>query len=180
MGTHTAELEAERAGQRHATSVSSGSWFDPRRGEITLGDYLTGWLAARQATGRHGGRYSVEAVRMGERYIRPGLGKVFLVDLTPARVRRWYDDLVARFGKPGLVPAKSSRLLHAALGDAVRDELIARSPAMERSAGVERSPEESFFESVRLPFAARSYRRFTSDPPIYMLVSSAQPGGTDG
>ncbi len=123
MGTYADKREAERAGQRHAASVSSGTCFDPRRGEVTVESYLTTWLQARRTTGRHGERYSIEATRMADRYICAALGNVLLVDLTPAKVRRWYDELVAaqvaRFGRAGLVPPKSYRVPHAGLADAV-------------------------------------------------------------
>ena len=75
--------------------MSTGTWFDLRRGEITLTEYMTGWLEARQRTGQHGARYATEAARLARDYVLPQLGQRFLVDLSIPAVRRWHADLIA-------------------------------------------------------------------------------------
>lgn len=164
LGTYADKIEAERAGQRHASSMSAGTWLDPRRGEVAVEDYVTGWLAGKRRTGAHGDRYAEEAGRLARMHVLPYLGRRNLVDLSPAIIRRWHADLTsARMqaspsGKAGLVPAKAYRLLHAALEDAVRDELISRNPCVERSAGVERSPERKLVEPEQIAAIADEIR----------------------
>ena len=150
MGTYADKAAAERDGQAHAVKVRSGMWIDPRTSDVPLAGYLAEWLDRRQRTGKHGDRYAEDAARMLRLHIAPTLGRTLLTDLTPAAVARWYDGLVATQrnarGATGLVPAKAYRLLHAALEDAVRDQLLPRNPCMIAGAGVERCPERPLLE----------------------------------
>lgn len=150
MGSYADKNEAEKAGQVEAVKVRSGAWVDPRMSDVPLGDYLAGWLQRRRSVGRHGDRYAEDAERMVRLHIAPTIGRVVLTDLTPAAVARWYDTLTAKriaaAGKAGLVPAKAYRLLHAALEDAVRDQLLIRNPCMLAGAGVEHSEERPLLE----------------------------------
>lgn len=150
MGSYADKAEAEKAGQAEAVKVRNHTWVDPRLADVQLADYLAGWLERRRRTGRHGDRYSEDAARMLRLHIAPRIGRVALTDLTPSVVSRWYDELVAARiaagGKVGLVPAKTYRLLHAALEDAVRDQLVHRNPCMIASGGVERSPERPLLD----------------------------------
>lgn len=149
-GSYADKEAAERAGQLAAVEQHQGSWVDPRRGDIALGDYMASWLASRKATGRHGDRYGEEAARIAEKHITPTLGRRPLIELRPPVIRAWYDGLVARrvvaTGAAGLVPAKAYRLLSAVLGQAARDELIPRNPCTIERAGVEQSPERKLLE----------------------------------
>lgn len=200
MGTYADKREAEKAGQRHAASMSAGTWLDPRRGEVELREYVSRWLESRARTGQHGDRYSKEATRLARDYLLPQLGSRVLVDITTPVVRQWHAEVVAQrieasrrelaaaeaalaalrkakaapvsiagaerrvgrakasAGKPGLQPAKAYRLLHAVLADAVRDELIARNPCVERGAGVERSQERPLLEPEQIAVIAETIR----------------------
>lgn len=145
LGSYADRDAARAAGQEAAAEQYKGTWLDPTRGDIRLSDYLADWLAQKRQTGRHGDRYTDEAARLVRLHIDPTLGDRYLSDLRPATVSRWYDGLVAKrlgeTGVVGLVPAKSYRLLSAALSQAVTDELIPRSPCTLKGAGVEHSPE---------------------------------------
>ncbi|MGD9755589.1 MAG: tyrosine-type recombinase/integrase [Acidimicrobiia bacterium] len=125
-------------------------WIDPRVADITLRDYLADWLEKRARMGRHGVRYQEDAARLVRLHVAPPLGHVWLSDLTVGMVNRWHDQLVASrladTGSVGLVPAKAYRLLHAALEDAVRDQVIPKNPCVLAGAGVERSPERPLLE----------------------------------
>lgn len=150
MGTYADKAAAEREGQRYAVRVRSGTFIDPRVSDVPLAGYLDDWLERRRRTGKHGDRYAEEARRLVRLHLAPTIGRMVLTDLTPGVVARWYDDLVAErravAGAAGLVPAKAYRLLHAALEDAVRDQLLPRNPCMLAGAGVEHSAERQLLE----------------------------------
>lgn len=150
MGSYASRADAERAGQSAANEIRSGGWVDPRRSDITVRAWLGAWLERRAATGRHGAVYSTQAERLARLYIYPTLGAVALTDLTSARVEAWYDDLVAgrreARGAAGLIPAKTYRLLRAALAAAVRDNRLIVNPANIEGAGVERSAERPYLD----------------------------------
>jgi integrase len=72
--------------------------------------------------------------------IEPSIGRLDLVDLTPARVRRWRRDLLdAGTGSPSV--AKAYRLLRAVMNTAVDDELIRRNPCRIKGADKDASSE---------------------------------------
>lgn len=150
MGSYADKAAAEKAGQAEAVKVRSGSWVDPRLSDVPLSAFLADWLERRRSTGRHGDRYTEDAARMVRLHVAPTIGRTLLTDLTPGAVSRWHDDLVAgrikASGAAGLVPAKAYRLLHAALEDAVRDQLLVRNPCMLAGAGVERSRERPLLD----------------------------------
>lgn len=72
--------------------------------------------------------------------VDPWIGRLDLVDLTPARVRRWRRDLLdAGTGAPTV--AKAYRLLRAVMNTAVDDELIRRNPCRIKGADKDGSAE---------------------------------------
>ncbi len=150
VGSFADKAAAERAGQDQATRIRGGTFIDPRVADIPLGGYLADWLERRRGTGRHGVRYAEEAARLVRLHIAPRIGQRTLTDLSTAAIGRWHDaltaDKLADTGGVGLVPAKAYRLLHAALEDAVRDQLLPRNPCQHVGAGVERSPERPLLE----------------------------------
>jgi integrase len=79
--------------------------------------------------------------RLSRLHIEPGLGRVELVDLTPARVRSWRAGLLADgIGQSTL--AQAYRLLRAVMNTALDDELIrGRNPCRIKGADKERSRE---------------------------------------
>jgi len=174
LGTHPTAETAEHAAQAALVDRRRGQWHDPAHGAITLGDYLDRWLQAKAATGAHGVRYRAEAERWARLNINPRIGHLTLPQLTPAAVRGWYQrlqaDRIAAAGTVGLVPAKTYRLLRAALADAVRDELIARNPADIPSAGVEHSQERPLVgvdELAALVDAAPDHRKALLEVAIW-------------
>lgn len=169
MGSYADRADAVREGQRIAIAQHDKMWHDPRPGEVPLADYLRSWLEESRRAGRHGAKHSVEATRAVEKYIVPTLGAMFVGDLRPNTIRRWYDQLVAdqlvdHGRKNGLVAPKSYRILHAALNDAVRNEVIRTNPALVRSAARERSAERPYVEPAKVVTLAAAM------PPWYSNV----------
>jgi integrase len=119
------------------TAIARGTWLDPDAGRVPLGDYVAKWIAERpglapRTVGKH-----EDLLRL---HIRPVLGSVDLVDVTPARVRAWRAGLLeAGTGPPTVVAAY--RLLRAAMTTAVDDELVRRNPCRIPGAGHGDTPE---------------------------------------
>ena len=92
----------------------------------TVADYLTGWLEPERTRVRP----ATWAYRQGhvKLYIVPELGNITLASLTPRDVERMTAGMVER----GLAPRTAAgcrTTLRKALGDAVRDRLVARNVA---------------------------------------------------
>lgn len=116
--------------------IIRGDWIDPDAGRVPLGEYAAKWIAERPLAPSTVVRYEA-ALRT---QIDPWLGRLDLVDLTPARVRRWRRDLLdAGAGTPTV--AKAYRLLRAVMNTAVDDELIRRNPCRIRGADKDGSAE---------------------------------------
>jgi integrase len=144
---------------------------------VTLAEYLAEWLTTYTPTVRH--TTAATTAKLAEAYILPRLGDSKLTEILPRTVERFLADLAVDGkrgvnGTGGLAP-KSIRnihgVLHRALDDAVRNDLILRNPA----------------HGVRLPHAERpdlrvwdrdTLARFlegnSADPmyPIWRLVAS--------
>ncbi|MFN0027714.1 MAG: tyrosine-type recombinase/integrase [Acidimicrobiales bacterium] len=145
LGTWPTELDADHAAQEALVDQRRQAWHNPRAGDITLAEHLELWAAQKKATGAHGDYYQATTGRLIRLHINPYLGRRALRELTPPVIRGWYRQLCAArldaAGRVGLIPPKAYRVLRAALADAVRDELIARTPVDIPGAGSEDSPE---------------------------------------
>ncbi len=116
--------------------IIRGDWIDPDAGRVPLGEYAAKWIAERPLAPSTVARY--EAALRGQ--IDPWIGRLDLVDVTPARVRRWRRDLLdAGAGAPTV--AKAYRLLRAVMNTAVDDELIRRNPCRIKGADRDESAE---------------------------------------
>jgi integrase len=106
-------------------AISAGVFAEPSK--VTFGEFLTErWLPSREMTLR---RSTIESYRINvNRHVLPTLGARQIQQVTVDHLDRLYTQLV----KSGLSP-KTVRnvhvLLHKALKDAVRKNLIARNPA---------------------------------------------------
>ena len=116
-------------------AMRSGSWLDPRRGHIRLGDFVNEWLDGRtdlRPTTRSKYR------RLLDNHILPALGDAFLDRLDATTVRAWHSALLGR------LPATSSdayRLLRAVFNTAVYDGVVANSPCRVKGGGTDHAAE---------------------------------------
>lgn len=113
------------AAQAQATAdATRGGVVDPS--QETLGQYLTRWLTGKEKT-RSPRSQELQADLL-RRYIQPALGDKRLQKVTPADLRRLFDDLTARdLGHS--TQRQVHQFLHCALRDAVRIELLPRNVA---------------------------------------------------
>ncbi len=136
--TFTTRKEAQTFAAREEADRSRGSWVDPRRGTVTVGQWATQWIAQRPELRPR----TVELYRgLLDRHILPELGSVEMAKLSPSQVRSWYARLRGTAGPGASTAAKAYRLLRAILRTAVADEVVVRNPCQVERAGVERAPE---------------------------------------
>jgi len=122
---------AERELAKLLDEIQSGGWVEPSR--ITVAQYLEHWLEQiKPAVSRKTFERYAEIAR---RALVPGLGNQKLERLRPMAIQRFYTEALSsgrKDGKGGLsarTVLHYHRLLHKALADAVRWQMLARNPA---------------------------------------------------
>jgi integrase len=129
------KVDAENWLDVNGADIGRGTWIDPRAGRVPLRAFANEWLEQRaelRPTTRAKYRFLLDD------HILPMLGDTLLSKLSPAQVRSWHAELLAR--RPATA-AGSYRLLAAICHTAVRDEKIGRSPCRVKGASVEHSAE---------------------------------------
>ncbi|MGH9213811.1 MAG: tyrosine-type recombinase/integrase [Acidimicrobiales bacterium] len=114
-------------------------WQDPNAGRVALGAYAERWIAERDLAPATRQRYRI-LLRL---HVRPFIGDVDLVDLTPSRVRGWRKELRDK-GRSEDTLAKAYRFLKAVLNTATLEDdppLIRRNPCRIKGAGTEPAAE---------------------------------------
>jgi integrase len=123
--------DAEKELRRLLHTLDTGQHVDPTR--MTLREWLTTWLATmkQEVAPRSHERYAVIVTH----HLIPSLGNLPIVKLAPAHIQNFYNDLGSsgrRDGKPGALAPRSRRQIHrvlsAALGRAVEQQVLARNP----------------------------------------------------
>lgn len=119
------KVDAQRWLDEVTTAVTSGTYVDPNRSRVTVGDWAQQFLATKVDL----------KPSMHERYagilrvnVLPQWGHVALADVTHSGVATWVADLSGT----GLAPAtvrQAHRVFSLALSAAVRDGRLARNPA---------------------------------------------------
>jgi integrase len=132
------KTDAERALVIVEGELIAGTWTDPERGKIKLGDYASAWIAQRPGL-------RVRTVDLYNwllaKHIAPYLGGVPIGKLSTPMIRKWRADLLDR-GVSVSMAAKAYRLLRAILTTAVEeDKILPRNPCRVRGAGEEHAPE---------------------------------------
>jgi integrase len=124
--------DAERELRRLLRSVDTGEHVDPSR--ITVRQWLTTWIDAvgLEVSPKASERYG-EIVR---NFLIPALGNLQLAKLAPVHIQDAYNGLATggrRDGREGGLSPQTRRHIHrilsAALGRAVEQQLLARNPA---------------------------------------------------
>lgn len=92
--------DAERRKAEIEVALGTGTWHDPRRGDVRLKDWAKEWLPTR-----HDLRPTTYArlVTTMERQVLPRFGDVPLIKITNGAVRAWVADLLAEELSPATV-----------------------------------------------------------------------------
>src|SRR5207249_2313309 len=108
--------------------------IDQPPGKITLADYLERWLADYGTTNLSPKSYR-NYTDVARRHLIPALGSVLLSKVRPQHIQSYYSKALQSGrldGRGGLSPASVLRhhqIIHAALRQAVRWQLLDRNPA---------------------------------------------------
>jgi integrase len=132
--TYERKSDAEKALVIIEAQMASGSWTDPERGKIKLGDYASVWIAERPGLRPR----TMDLYRwLLRKHIAPYLGGVPVGKVSARLVREWRAVLVGN-GVSVSAAAKAYRLLRAIMTTAVdEDNMLARNPCRIKGAGDE-------------------------------------------
>lgn len=124
-GGFRAKKDAQHFLNETMAAIQGGTFSEPTK--VTFGEFLTmRWLPTRRMAVRESTYASYRG--LVERHVIPELGHIPIQQLSPDRLDRFYADLVAK-----MLSAKTVRnihvLVHRALRDAVRKNLIPRNVA---------------------------------------------------
>ena len=124
--------DAEKELRRLLRALDTGEHVEPSR--LTVRDWLATWLGAvqQEVSPKTHERYG----EIVNHFLVPALGNLPLAKLAPVHIQEAYNALAEggrRDGKPGGLAPRTRRHIHrilsAALGRAVEQQLIARNPA---------------------------------------------------
>jgi integrase len=116
---------------RMLAAIDAGTFVQPSK--LSVADYVRGWIKTAETLSL--------AAKTAERYrqliegqIVPRLGKIPLQRLTAAHIAGWHADLLAGGGQEGRALSARTvghahRVLHKALTDATKREVMSRNPA---------------------------------------------------
>lgn len=130
---------AERWEREQITAVHSGTWRDPRKGDVSLSEYGPEWIECRYTAGRIKARTADTYASLWKRHIAPGLGGFKRSAITAGEVRKWHAGVVQKCSV--ITAAKAYRMLSTMLATAVGDGLIFANPCTIKGVGNESSPE---------------------------------------
>lgn len=136
--TYERRSDAEKALVLIEAQMVSGTWTDPERGRIKLGDYAETWIVQRPGLRPR----TVDLYRwLLRKHIAPYLGDLPIGKLSTRLVREWRATLLGN-GVSVPMAAKAYRLLRAIMTTAVEDDsMLLRNPCRIRGAGDENAAE---------------------------------------
>lgn len=120
--------DAQKALAAALSAHHGGTLVDPSK--VTVGEYVCSWLAGAHLSPKTAERYR----ELVSNQIVPHLGAVPLQKLKPADMQRWHQTLLKSGSKDGQPLAARTvghahRVLHRALAEAARTEVLARNVA---------------------------------------------------
>jgi len=149
--TFSRRADAERRKAEIEVNLGHGTWQDPKRGEVLLQQWVSGWLPTR-----HDLRATTKArleLTMAKQVL-PRFGAAPLARITNGEIRRWVSDLL-----DGGLSAASTRkavfALRQTLEAAIADGRILHNPA----------------DKVPLPSERQKRARYLSQQEVERLVS---------
>jgi len=139
--TYATKAEAAAFLASVETDMRRGAWTDPTAvTDVTVAEYGARWISERTVKGRPLAPRTVDTYHHSLRYwITPTIGQRRLVEVSPADVRAWHQDVMSQTGPTATRQAYA--FLRAIFTTAVADDLVARNPCRIRGAGQPHSPE---------------------------------------
>lgn len=118
-------VDAERRRAEIETELAGGTWRDPRRGEIRLAEWATGWVATRHDL-RATTRARLDTTMRVQ--VLPKFGATPLVTISNAAIRTWVAEMLAD-GLSAATTRKAVFALRQCLEAAVADNRLTVNPA---------------------------------------------------
>jgi integrase len=172
-----AKAQAELA--RLVAAFDDGTLVEPTK--ATVADYLRSWhdtAAALTLSPKTAERYR----QLIERQIIPHLGAIPLQKLKPVHVANWHATLLKSGGHDGgslsaRTVGHAHRVLHKALADAARHELLTRNPASVVSPPKVTASEIETLDADQVQAVLAAMRSTVIYPQIVMLLSTGMRRG---
>jgi integrase len=146
--------------ERHLTTVESakmlGTYVDPKRAAVTVGEFANRWQAA-QAHLKPSTRERYAGLL--RQHVLPRWSSVRLSEVSHADVQAWVSEVAATRSPSAAI--KAHRVLSLVLSSAVRDERLVRNPA----------------ERVRLPREVPTDRHYLTHQQVQALATAAGEAG---
>ncbi|MCU1671780.1 MAG: xerC [Blastococcus sp.] len=150
------KVDAQRWLDEVTAAVQTGTYVDPKRARLTVGELAPLWLAGKiNVKPTTHARYA-DVLRT---HVLPRWGDVALIRVTHGDVQGWLSTLSAR-GLSGASVRKAQGVLSGILGLAVRDKRLAVNPAL----------------GVALPPMQEKRRRYLAAEQLEALADAAGPG----
>ena len=122
---HTTKTEAENEVHKQEAAKLSGSWMDPKAGQVTVRDFaLKTWLPAQSVIDRSRQKYEAYL----ERYLFPEWGDRQIRTIKPSDAGAWQRHLVTKYKLTGASPNRVSICVRSIFRLAVVDRVVAVSP----------------------------------------------------
>ncbi len=146
------KIDAQRWLDGITTAVTTGTYVDPAKAQVTVGDWAAQWLRAQAHLKPSTRERYAGIIRT---HVEPSWAPVRLADVTHAGVQSWVSDLAAK--RSPSTARKAHRVLSLVLSLAVRDGRLARSPASD----------------VRLPREAPADRHYLTHQQVRALADAS-------
>jgi integrase len=171
------QAEAELA--RLVAAHDIGTLVEPSK--TTLADYMRSWIETA-ATLRLSSKTAERYHQLIERQIIPHLGAHPLQKLKPAHVAAWHAVLLSAGGKDGSpltarTVGHAHRVLHKALADAARYELLTRNPASLVSPPRVTDAEMQILSADQVKAVLAAIRETPIFPQVVVLLSTGMRRG---
>lgn len=122
---HRTQVEAEREVTKQESAKLTGSWLDPKAGEVTVRRYtLDTWLPAQDIIERTRREY----LGVVNRYLFPDWGNRQIRSIKPSEAAAWQSSLTSKYGLGGSTPHRAARYVRSIFRFAVTDRVISVSP----------------------------------------------------
>ncbi len=114
--------EAENYGNDQEAKVRAGTYIEPRKGKVTLGEWWAEWFPAQEWKPNTEEAYA----QQWRRHIEPRWGSTALADIRPIKVQEWAKGLRAQYAAATVTVILSA--MTGAMEDAAYNRLIDASP----------------------------------------------------
>lgn len=176
---HGTKKEAQKALREIHQQIDNGCYVEPDR--ISLADYLDRWLK-EYVQPNLSAKTAQEYAQKIRSYVVPNLGATRLVDLKPLHLQSFYNRMLESGGAKGTgLSARSvlhiHRVLHKALGQAVKWQMLLRNPTDAAEAPKCRQLEMRVLDPAAVPRLLEATADTSFHMPVLLSLSTGMRRG---